>query len=64
MGEWILYKEVQVLDGYGEPWDFIPFIFVGSISNTAKINKAPLYSICKINIGHFINSAENEDIIF
>jgi len=63
--EWIGggYSE-PLLDGYGQPWDDIPFVFAGSESNTHQVDQAPMYDIAKINVGHFNNSAIYEDSVY
>lgn len=41
----------------------IPFVFVGSEDNDAKVDSAPLYDIAKVNVGHLRNSADLEEMI-
>lgn len=48
----------------GELLDKIPFFFVGSIDNGAKVNKAPLYDLAQLNISHYRNSADYEEALF
>ena len=48
----------------GSKWNAIPFQFVGSENNDATIDKAPLYDIAEINIGHYRNSADYEESSF
>lgn len=62
--KWELHSSVIPVDGKGNVWDEIPFQFVGSESNTHKINDCPMYDLCKINIGHYNNSAEYEDSVY
>ena len=42
----------------------IPFCFVGSEDNNEEIDKAPLYDIAMVNIGHYRNSADFEEAVF
>ena len=63
-GDWILWTEVVPLDGKGQTWDIIPFMFVGSETNTHTVDNLPMYDIAQINIGHLNNSAEHEEIVF
>lgn len=48
----------------GSNWTEIPFVFVGSINNDEKVDKAPLYDIAEINIAHYRNSADYEESSF
>lgn len=48
----------------GSRWTIIPFAFVGSKNNDEEIDKAPLYDIADINIGHYRNSADFEESSF
>jgi hypothetical protein len=53
-----------VLRSVKAPLDYIPFEFVGSQNNDASIDESPLYSLAKVNVGHFRNSADYEDAAF
>lgn len=48
----------------GKTWDVIPFTFVGSVNNDSTVDKAPLYDISEVNIGHYRNSADYEESSF
>ena len=48
----------------GSTWNEIPFVFVGSTNNDVSVDKAPLYDIAEINIGHYRNSADYEESSF
>lgn len=48
----------------GQPFDYIPFVFVGSEDNDAEVDPGPLYDIAELNIGHLKNSADYEEAIF
>lgn len=48
----------------GELLDRIPFFFVGSLDNGAKVNKAPLYDLAQLNLAHYRNSADFEEAIY
>ncbi|MCK5127787.1 MAG: DUF4055 domain-containing protein [candidate division Zixibacteria bacterium] len=48
----------------GSTWSEIPFTFIGSINNDAKVDKAPLYDIAEVNISHYRNSADYEESSF
>ena len=51
-------------DGSGNLWTEIPFTFVGSESNTTRVDQPPMHDISKINVGHYNNSAIYEDSVF
>ena len=48
----------------GKRLSFIPFMFVGSMSNTPEIDKAPLYDLAVLNLAHYRNSADYEEALF
>lgn len=52
------------LDYDGNPFQYIPFVFVGSKDNDCNIDKEPLYDMAVINLGHYRNSADYEESIF
>lgn len=62
--EWVKVAEVVPHDATGSPLDEIPFLFVGSETNTAAIDEPPMLNLCRVNIGHWNNSAEYEDSVF
>ena len=45
-------------------FDFIPLVFCGSRNNSPSIDPAPLYDLAEVNIGHYRNSADNEEASF
>lgn len=62
--DWIIYSEVYPKDGTGKAWTEIPFSFIGSLDNTAKIDAPPpMQALVRINIGHYRNSADFEESI-
>ena len=63
-GEWVPGPAVQPTDAQGQPFDFIPFGFVGSENNDPSIDRAPMRDLVEINIGHYRNSADYEDTVF
>jgi hypothetical protein len=63
-GAWEMVDEVVPRDGYGNTWDEIPFVFVGSNDNTPDVDAPPMYDIVRVNIGHLNNSAIYEDSVF
>jgi len=42
----------------------IPFAFIGATNNDASIDDAPMLPLAELNIGHFRNSADNEESSF
>ena len=48
----------------GNPFDFIPFIFFGSFSNTPECNRPPMQDIARLNIAHYQNYASYESGLF
>lgn len=48
----------------GAKWDFIPFCFGGAEDNKSSVDKPPLYSIAKLNLAHYRNSADYEENLF
>lgn len=59
-----LAEEYAPVNGRGQPWDVIPFTFVGAVNNDASPDKAPLYDLAELNIAHFRNSADYEESLF
>lgn len=48
----------------GVPAGEIPFTFVGASNNDSTIDDAPLLPLAELNIGHYRNSADNEENLF
>lgn len=61
---WELVEEFAPTDSAGQPWNEIPFMFVGSETNTPSVDHPPMTGIVRINIGHLNNSASYEDSVF
>tara|TARA_R110000796_G_scaffold42012_4_gene104137 strand:+ start:30 stop:1433 length:1404 start_codon:yes stop_codon:yes gene_type:complete len=62
--EFYVHNETVPRDGAGKPLDYIPFVFIGSETNTTTVNHPPMYDLAKINLGHYNNSAIYEDSVF
>jgi len=62
--EWVEYETFVPLDSQGNPWNEIPFVPVGAISNTMEVDEAPMYTMAKINVAHYRNSADYEDSVW
>jgi len=56
--------EVITPKANGKPLDFIPFTFIGAVNNDPCPDLPPMYDMAMINIGHYRNSADNEESIF
>lgn len=54
-------EQLIVRDADGQPFNYIPFFFIGSSNNLPDIDEPVLYDIARINIGHFRNSADHEN---
>jgi hypothetical protein len=52
------------LDASGQPWDEIPFTFIGAENNDPDVDDAPMLPLVELNIGHYRNSADYEDSVF
>lgn len=63
-GGFVIAEEYAPLNGRGQPWQEIPFTFVGATNNDATPDKAPLYDLADLNIAHFRNSADYEESLF
>jgi hypothetical protein len=48
----------------GSLFPYIPFVFAGSDDNRPNVDVPPLLDIANINIGHYRNSADNEENLF
>lgn len=49
------------LNNSGQPYNEIPFRFVGPRESGSEIEKPPLYDLCSLNMAHFRNSADYEE---
>lgn len=52
------------LNGVGQPWQIIPFQFLGSENNDSSIDDSPLYDMAEVNVGHYRNSADYEEAAY
>lgn len=48
----------------GQPFKYIPFEFVGSSNNDAGIDPSPLLDLANLNIAHFRNSCDFEEMVY
>jgi hypothetical protein len=63
-GEYRPGRTVTPTGADGQPFDRIPFFFVGSANNDPKLDRPPFLDIAKVNIGHYRNSADYEESCF
>ena len=47
----------------GKPFEYIPFFFFTSNGLSTKIEKSILYDMVNVNLGHYINSADYENML-
>jgi hypothetical protein len=62
--KWVPEQEIFPRDSGGRLLTEIPFVFIGSESNTQKVDPAPMHDLAQINKGHYNNSASYEDSVF
>lgn len=55
---------VYPTDKSGKNLKEVPFAFIGAADNNEEIDKAPLYDLAVLNIGHYRNSADYEESVF
>lgn len=51
-------------DKNGQPFDHIPFYFIGSENNDANPDNPLFYDLCSLNLAHYRNSADYEESCF
>lgn len=59
-----IFNELIPTDAEGDPFEKIPFFFVGSENNDCDVDDPPLDDIATLNISHYRNSADYEDSCF
>jgi hypothetical protein len=57
-------ERYRPLDSDGNPFDEIPFVFMGSVNNDPTIDPPPMYDLCALNMAHYRNSADYEDSVY
>lgn len=58
---YIVHETYIPADANGEPFDEIPFIFVGAENNDTNPDNPPLYDMASLNLAHYRNSADYEE---
>lgn len=61
---WFIFDEATPTDGYGRTWEIIPFEFVGTASNSSRVDEPNMYPMAMLNKGHYQNSADYEDSVY
>lgn len=62
-GDWVSQGVNKLKDNKGKQLTEIPFYFYGAVNNDAEIDDSPMYDIAQINIHHFMNSADMEELL-
>lgn len=62
--EYELYEEFIPIKADGQPFNEIPFKFIGSQNNNSDVDLIPLYNLAALNIAHYRNSADYEESVF
>lgn len=59
-----LIETITPVDFFGNTFNKLPFIFIGSENNDSDVDYQPLYDLAVLNLGHYRNSADYEESIF
>lgn len=62
--QWSIVEEFNPARSDGQPWDEIPFVFVGIENNDVEPDNPPLLDLANLNVGHYRNSADYEEASF
>lgn len=60
----VLYETLTPQGPDAKALDEIPFTFIGINANDGKIEPPAIYALCDLNIAHYRNSADNEEMLF
>jgi hypothetical protein len=55
------YQEITPTQANGQPFNEIPFTFIGPENNDPDVDEPPLYDLAALNIAHYRNSADYEE---
>jgi hypothetical protein len=55
---------VQPVKAGNQPFDEIPFLFLGARENSAKVEKPLMLDISNVNLSHYRNSADYEEAVY
>jgi hypothetical protein len=56
--------DIVPLQNNRKPFDYIPFEFIGSRNNDGGVDESPLAGIADINVAHYRNSCDFEEMVF
>lgn len=59
-----LHETLNPVGPNGEPLDEIPFTFIGVKANDGKIEPPAMFALCDLNVSHYRNSADHEEMLF
>lgn len=63
-GVFTMVEDVVPTDARGQPMKFIPFHFIGASNNDPGVDEPPLADLAHLNIAHYRNSADFEEMVF
>lgn len=63
-GGFQIVERLQPLGGDGLPLSEIPFVFIGAESNDIEVEKPLMLDISNLNLAHYRNSADYEEITY
>lgn len=61
---WVLVERLQPLGGDGQPLDYIPGLFIGAETNDTQVEKPQMLDIANLNVAHYRNSADYEEMTY
>lgn len=63
-GQAIVTRTYTPLDGWGNPFNEIPFYPMGALNNNYSPDYTPMLDMAELNIGHYRNSADYEEACY
>jgi len=60
----VLFDTITPTGPDRKPLDEIPFTFIGVKANDGKVEPPAMYALCDLNISHYRNSADHEEMLF
>lgn len=63
-GGFVIVERLQPLGGDGQPLTEIPFVFIGAEANDTEVEKPLMIDISNLNLAHYRNSADYEEITY
>lgn len=62
--KFVRHFEFMPTDANGNRLDEIPFTFIGAVNNDPEMDQPPLFDMSELNIAHYRNSADFEEMTF